>query len=289
VQVGRTRRSLVALAFVAGAAGAVAGPVAGACAGEGARAALVVDTGSAVTTYCVALPDDSVTGIQLVELAGDQHGLDYSLGFGGEAVCRLEGVGPEGDDCFGEYPEFWGYWHGDGSGGWTWAGTGAGSASIGDGDVDAWSWGAGDNGSNHQQPPSTVFSDVCAVAGKPADGGAGRQQPRGEDDVRPTAAPGAATAPPPSPDVSGEEPERRRPRAREEAKSDRRRPRREVEHKLVPVTPSPAGSPVATRPAAGESTGPPVTGLVGVAAAGALAAAVWAGARRRGAPGRPAA
>ncbi|MDQ3981769.1 MAG: hypothetical protein M3271_03705, partial [Actinomycetota bacterium] len=131
----RPFRTAVALAFCAGAAGPVVAP-APACAGEGTRAALVVDTGAAVTTYCVALPDDSVSGIELVELAGDQHGLDYSLGFGGEAVCRLEGVGPDGDDCFGEYPEFWGYWHGNGSGGWTWAGTGAGSATIEDGDVD---------------------------------------------------------------------------------------------------------------------------------------------------------
>lgn len=136
-----------------------------ACAAEASgssHAALVVDTGSRTTTYCVALDASSVSGIHLIQLAGSQFGLQYSLGFGGQAVCSLNGVGVSGGDCFGDYPNFWGYWHGDGSGGWSWAGSGAASASIGDGDMEGWVWGSGDSGTTHAAPPALAFDDVCS-------------------------------------------------------------------------------------------------------------------------------
>ncbi|MFN2587983.1 MAG: hypothetical protein ABR613_07695 [Actinomycetota bacterium] len=277
----RRLSSLVALAFLAGATGAVAGPAASACAGEEARAALVIDTGSAVTTYCVALPDESVTGIDLVELAGDQHGLDYSLGFGGEAVCRLEGVGPEGGDCFGDYPEFWGYWHGNGSGGWTWAGTGAGSASIEDGDVDGWSWGTGDDGSTHQQPPPTQSADVCPVADQSAPGGPRRDRTRARPHADGAAAVDAGGQPVVAPETLAESADppgrKRRPATR-----SREKPREPLapDPPAADAAPTRSPAPLAAQPAADEG-GPPVTGLVGLAAATALAAAVWAGSRRR--------
>ncbi len=276
----RTFRGVVALAFCAGAAAPVVAPVS-ACAGEAARAALVIDTGAAVTTYCVALPDDSVSGIELVELAGDQHGLDYSLGFGGEAVCRLEGVGPDGGDCFGEYPEFWGYWHGNGSGGWTWAGSGAGSATIEDGDVDAWSWGTGDDGSSHQSPPATEYGDVCAVVEEPREAASGktRSRPRSKGGRGGSGVPPAAPAPiaEVEPEGSGSRPqlkvERRRPRERDLERVDAPLP--------VASTPSPEPTSVAAQPVSDDGGGPPATGLIGLAAAGALGVAAWAGSRRR--------
>ncbi len=129
-----------------------------------AHAALVVDTGARATTYCVALDADSVSGIHLIQLAGAQYGLAYRLGFGGQAVCELNGVGAAGSDCFGDYPDFWGYWHGTGSGGWSWAGSGAGSALISDGEMDGWVWGQGDSGATHDAPPSLALEDVCGVA-----------------------------------------------------------------------------------------------------------------------------
>jgi len=124
------------------------------------HAGLVVDTGGATTTYCVALDASSVSGIHLVQLASAQYGLEYSLGFGGKAVCQLNGVGPSGGDCFADYPDFWGYWHGAG-GGWTWSSVGAGSSAISSGDTDGWSWGTGSDGSTHPQPPATSFDTVC--------------------------------------------------------------------------------------------------------------------------------
>lgn len=146
-------------AFAPAAAGSVV-----ACAAEAAEAphaALIVDTGGQTSTFCVALDAPTVTGLRLIQLASAQHGLQYRLGFGGQAVCQLVGVGPTGGDCFADYPDFWGYWHGTGGGGWTWAGSGAASASIGDGDVEGWTWGSGDSGATHPAPPALSIDDVC--------------------------------------------------------------------------------------------------------------------------------
>jgi hypothetical protein len=135
------------------------------CAAASGRshAALVVDTGAHTTTYCVGLDATSVSGIRLIQLASAQYGLSYHLGFGSQAVCQLDGVGPTGGDCFSAYPDYWGYWHGTSSGGWSWAGSGAASASVGDGDVEGWSWGPGDSGDTHAAPPSLRFAEVCDV------------------------------------------------------------------------------------------------------------------------------
>jgi len=144
-----------------------------ACAAEAAdapHAALVVGTGGQTLTYCVTLDAPTVTGLRLIQLASAQHGLQYRLGFGGQAVCQLAGVGPTGGDCFADYPDFWGYWHGNGGGGWTWAGSGAASASIGDGDVEGWTWGAGDSGATHPAPAALSIDDVCDAATEPPPG-----------------------------------------------------------------------------------------------------------------------
>ena len=142
-----------------------------ACAQGGAQAALVIDPGDEGETYrlCVRLPSGSTSGIELIELAGEQHGLAYELGNGGQTVCMLAGVGSSsGNECFGEYPDFWGYWRGSG-GGWEWSGTGAASTVVEPGDVEGWSWGRGQDGSTHPAPPPTRFEEVCAVAAGSSD------------------------------------------------------------------------------------------------------------------------
>lgn len=153
-----------------------------ACAAPGPSAALVVDTegGGDAYRYCVSLPDPSVTGIELIELAHDQHGLDYRLGYGGNVVCMLAGVGYESDECLTEGDEFWGYWRGNGSGGWAWSSSGAHSTTVEDGDVEGWAWGTGNDGSSHPAPPPTTFASVC---GRPSGGGDGSND---EDDERET-------------------------------------------------------------------------------------------------------
>lgn len=148
-----------------------AGSARSACAASAQHAAIVVDTGDQELRFCVVLPPGTVTGIDLIELASDQHGLQYRLGYGGKGVCQLVGVGSEGEECFTDSPEFWGYWRGDGSGGWTWSSTGAGSVTVSPGDVQGWSYGTGRDPSTHQAPPSTTFASVCPAPGTGGGGG----------------------------------------------------------------------------------------------------------------------
>ena len=171
------------------------GGVPSACAAEGPSAVLVVDAEDAgeESRYCVALPRSSVSGIELIELAHEQHGLDYRLGYGGNVVCVLAGVGYESDECLTEGPEFWGYWRGDGSGGWDWSSVGGNSTRVEDGDVEGWSWGTGNDGSSHPQPPRTTFASVCGEPAEPAGSSGGKGQPH-ETDHKGKAESGGSTA-----------------------------------------------------------------------------------------------
>ena len=168
---------LATIAVPAATGGAVA------CADQGPRAVLVVDTGARVIELCVVLDAAEVSGLRLIELASAQHGLSYGFGMGGVAMCRLDGVGPAGADCFAEYPEYWGYWHGDGRGGWSWAAAGAGSSRVGDGDMEGWVWGAGDSGTTHRKPPALAFDDVCEPVTEPS------PEPTGDPEPSPKPAP----------------------------------------------------------------------------------------------------
>ncbi|HEX6843603.1 MAG TPA: hypothetical protein VF235_00675 [Actinomycetota bacterium] len=160
----RLRALAVGLALLAGGAWPVAGAAAPACAAEGPHAGLVVDTGSRVLTLCVALDAGSVTGLHLIELAHDQHNLDYRLGLGGAAVCRLAGTGVNVDDCFADYPRYWGYWTSDGDGPWVWSSQGGLDVRVHDGDLQGWVWGEGDTGESHGAPPAFDIADVCVPA-----------------------------------------------------------------------------------------------------------------------------
>jgi hypothetical protein len=146
---------------------AIAWPVFGAaetaCAVDGPSAGLVVDTGSRVLELCVALDDATVSGTHLIQLASAQYGLSYAFGFGDQAVCMLADVGVSGGECFEDYPDFWGYWHGDGQGQWGWSSTSPASYRVNDGMLEGWVWGPGDSGSTHEQPPELTPADVCAA------------------------------------------------------------------------------------------------------------------------------
>lgn len=180
----RLRGSFVSAALVLSAVPVIAGPVPFACASEGPDATLVIDTGSSEQFLCVALDSSSVSGIRLIQLASEQHGFSYSLGYQGQAVCMLYGVGSEEEECFEGGQPFWGYWRGNSSGGWTWSGTGAGGTSVEDGDVEGWSYGTGSDGSSHQAPPTTTHEAVCGPeqsegGDKGGDGGPKPEKPRG--------------------------------------------------------------------------------------------------------------
>jgi hypothetical protein len=191
---------LAAAAFLFGGLVPLAGPISAACAAEGPSAVLVVDTEQTGGShrFCVSLPDGSVSGIELVELANQQHGLQYRLGYGGNVVCQLAGVGYESDECLREGPEFWGYWRGDGSGGWDWSSSGGHATRVENGDVEGWSWGTGNDGSSHPAPSSTTFASVC---GRPADPSGGSDGGGGKDG----GGSGAGTGGDPSKGASGKD------------------------------------------------------------------------------------
>jgi len=251
----------------------LATPVPACATEEGPHAALVVDTGQGIGTYCVSLGAPSVDGLDLIRLAGRQHGLAYSFGFGGQAVCSLAGVGVSGDDCFAQYPDFWGYWHGNGSGGWAWSGVGPGSTQIGDGDVEGWVWGTGDSGASHRAPPGLAFDDVCEPSdgadGSGGGGGTGDGDRGGGDDAGDSGqAPSASPAPTPS------RPDREKPRDR-----DRPTPSASAAASSDGPDISAASSPPVDPP----SGGPPATLLVALAAATVLVGGGWRRIRVRGA------
>ena len=195
------RRPVAAALVVLGAAltpvtmPAVTGAASACAAAAGPHAALVIETGARDLRLCVALDAPSVSGTHLIELAGAQQQLSYGFGSGGEAVCRLAGVGPQSDDCFADYPDFWGYWRGDGHGGWTWSSAGAASTTVADGDLDGWVWGSGDTGTTHARPPSLTVADVCVVSSPsaaPAASPSARPKPSGTASASRTATPSAA-------------------------------------------------------------------------------------------------
>lgn len=280
----KLRSSILTAALVLGGSSVVAGPAPFACAGEGPDATLVVDTGSAEYKYCVALDAATVSGIHLIELAGQQHGLSYSFGYQGQAVCMLAGVGSEEEECFQGGEPFWGYWQGTASGGWSWSGSGAGSTSVKDGDVEGWSWGTGNDGSGHQQPSATTHASVCgpekAGGGKAGDGGhrkKERQKERAEaggsrekDRTTDGAEVGEAGASPTGASLDDDGTESRATkRARKKrgaAKDDNDR----VDRSSTPTppipyaSPSPSVTPSSAPAATSSSGGPPVAGVIGL-------------------------
>lgn len=276
---------------IAGAPGSTVGPLVACAADDGPRAVLVVDNGARVQRLCVALDAATVSGIHLVELASDQHGLSYALGFGGQAVCVIDGVGPTGGDCFAEYPEFWGYWHGNGSGGWTWASSGAASFRVGDGDVEGWVWGSGDTPSTHRAPPPTRATDVCPASASdpdpPSGGSAGGGNGAGGEGSAPAPGESGETTSDRSPAGGGtDEPavdrqaERRAERTAERAEA--RAAERQEERAADATVPSVAAGDQADADVRAGGTavpgaggGPPLGAIVAAAAALALGGAGW--------------
>ncbi|HYP25008.1 MAG TPA: hypothetical protein VEV43_15680, partial [Actinomycetota bacterium] len=146
----------------------------------------------------------------------------------------------------------------------------------------AWSWGAGDTGSNHQAPPETEFEDVCQVAPKAAPPPEKARPKRAGTGEKKGAQPPAPFAAEPEPGDAERpaDPRKRRPQSRPRVREGHGR-------HVDPAAPQPSPLPsepvsVAAEPASDESgDGPPVTGLVGLAAAGALGAVAWRGSRRK--------
>jgi hypothetical protein len=241
-----------------------------ACAAEAPHAALVVSTGKDVLRYCVTLDQPSVSGLRLIELAHDQYGLSYRSD--GAAVCMLAGVGTSDGDCFGDYPDFWGYWRGDGSGGWKWAGSGAATTSVRDGQVEGWSWGSGDSGASHPRPPDTTLSSVCHPTQPTASPAPARTSTPGP---APTAT--ATTRPQPAASVANV---RKSPTPKPHA-GKKRGPAHSRKRAQDP-SPTPRSSPVAAVPAGKPGDGSiPEGGIAALFVTAALGGMGWLLLRRR--------
>lgn len=261
-----------------GAPAATGGAVA--CADEGPHAALVVGNGARVVKLCVTLDAAEVSGLRLIELAAAQHGLSYGFGLGGAAVCRLDGVGPGGDDCFAEYPDFWGYWHGDGRGGWTWAGTGAASYRVGDGDIEGWTWGAGDTGATHPTPPATDVDDVCVTPEpSPSPSPSQTQSPKPSPKPEPSPKPGPTSGPSstsgsatssPTPEAGGSRDPSASPKPDENGSNEQ-----PTQGRTVSPSPSPSGALLAVETPSDGSGGAPMGLLVAIVLAIALTVGGW--------------
>ncbi|MDP9329368.1 MAG: hypothetical protein M3P11_01800 [Actinomycetota bacterium] len=247
----------------------VVSPASPACAASVPHVALVVGTGTQQLTYCVALDAASVSGIHLVQLAGSQDDLQYRLGFGGQAVCQLAGVGPDGDDCFASYPDFWGFWLGDGSGGWTWSSSGAASVEAHDGDIEAWTWGTGDSGDTHPEPTQATLTDVCgsSPSASPTSSVPPTHSPRASSAASGGASPMPGTTGAASGDVSGSS-----------SPSTHRTSRPETS---AQAGDGPTVLAAATGTGGGGSGGPPAGTLIALVAAAALGSAGWLRVRTR--------
>ena len=123
----------------------------------GHRAALVIDTGTAVKRICVRFDGDSISGTELLQRAGIDPVI-RSFSGEGAAICALCGVGCPADEtcltCAGA--TYWAYSRAPaGSSSYLVWGRGASNTRVHDGDVDAWRWSAGGS------PVYVPFSGVC--------------------------------------------------------------------------------------------------------------------------------
>lgn len=126
------------------------------------HAAIVIDTGGEVKKFCLAFPEESISGAEALRRV-DAEAVFASFGGSGEAVCSLCGTGCPSSECFCDPERFWAY-HRAGPGGapYSFSRAGASSTAVRNGDVEGWRWGAG------EAPPAATVSDVCNVEEPPA-------------------------------------------------------------------------------------------------------------------------
>ncbi len=130
------------------------------------RAGLVVRHGDGAMTYAVvAFPEESISGIDLLDRSGIAY-LSVPFGGLGEGVCQIEREGCEVSECRRTVCQatrtspFWLYLDQGADESWQAAPLGASGSRVEDGDVLAWAWAAG-------QPalPALDLSGVAAAAG----------------------------------------------------------------------------------------------------------------------------
>jgi hypothetical protein len=131
------------------------------------EAGVVIDYGGTVRTECVAFEGDSISGEELLRLAGATFD---QFGGGARALCSLDGVGCSDsssfESCFCECKSgsgactYWAFFIQRYGGSWQYSAVGFNLAVVRDGDLHGWKWGSGSMQS--APPPSgTTFENVC--------------------------------------------------------------------------------------------------------------------------------
>ncbi len=125
-------------------------------------AAVVIDTGQEVKKFCLAFPEDEITGAEALRRV-DAQVVFANFGTRGQAVCSLCGTGCPSSNCFCDPNRFWAY-HRAGPGGapYAFSRTGASGTAVRNGDVEGWKWGGG------EAPPAAKVSEVCNVDEPPS-------------------------------------------------------------------------------------------------------------------------
>lgn len=123
------------------------------------RVGLVVDFGDGrVETTCVTFEEAEITGMDVLLRAG----YEVVTGYGGGAVCQINGQGCPSSNCLGCHPTgdggwiYWAYFYLDGNN-WKYSQLGAAAHYVSDGDVEGWAWGTGQADS----PPDITFNEIC--------------------------------------------------------------------------------------------------------------------------------
>lgn len=174
------------------------------------HAAIVIDTGSEVKKFCLAFPEESISGAEALRRV-DAQPVFASFGGSGEAVCSLCGTGCPSSNCFCDPQRFWAY-HRAGPGGapYSFSRAGASSTAVRNGDVEGWRWGSG------KAPPAATVSEVCDVEEPPARTTAGTSgsstttSEAAPKETTPTTGTPATTAPGDPPTTAGAAPDRSR-------------------------------------------------------------------------------
>jgi hypothetical protein len=126
------------------------------------KAGIVVRNADGTTDeMCVLFDEPSISGLDLLNRSGTSHVAERSAI--GSAICKIGdgGCNSPSEDCFCEYPRFWGYWIREpGEAKFAFASAGAADHEVRDGSVDGWSWGK----DGKPAPPDVPFSDVCAAS-----------------------------------------------------------------------------------------------------------------------------
>ncbi len=126
------------------------------------HAAIVVDTGKEVKKFCLAFPEDEISGAEALRRI-DSQAVFANFGSRGQAVCSLCGTGCPSSNCFCDPNKFWAY-HRAGPGGapYAFSRAGASSTAVRNGDVEGWRWGGG------EPPPPATVGEVCNIEEPPA-------------------------------------------------------------------------------------------------------------------------